>query len=127
MTTVPALPALRLDRESGSKETWLLLRVGSALVAYLDVIDCGDELWVMEVGVHPHHRGRGYGTRLLKTLLDDNPDAQVALSCSSFAPGHVWRHAPEGLPDPALTAWYTRHGFRPDGDDEDSRRMVRLP
>ncbi|UQA96717.1 GNAT family N-acetyltransferase [Streptomyces halobius] len=121
------MPAPVLVCETDDNETWLLLRLGDRFVGYLDVIDCGDELWVMEVGVHPDHRGHGHGTRLLKALLDGNPGSQIALSCGSFAPGHVWRRAPEGLTDPVLAAWYARHGFRLEPDDEDGRRMVRLP
>ncbi|MER6982601.1 GNAT family N-acetyltransferase [Streptomyces carpinensis] len=125
MTATP--PTLRLTRETDDNELWLLLRLNGLLIGYLQVIDCGHELWVMEIGVHPEHRGHGHGTRLLRALLDENPSAQIAGSCGSFAPDHVWRRARTGMPDTALAAWYERHGFRPDRDDEDSRRMVRLP
>ncbi|GHG80769.1 GNAT family N-acetyltransferase [Streptomyces griseocarneus] len=125
MPTTASAPLL--VRETDDNETWLLLYLGDTLVGYLNAIDCGDELWVMEVSVHPAHRGHRHGTHLLKALLNENPVSQIALSCDSFTPDHLWRHAPEGLAEPALAAWYPRHGFRPEADDEDSHRMVRLP
>ncbi|WSK92604.1 GNAT family N-acetyltransferase (plasmid) [Streptomyces sp. NBC_01278] len=124
VTTAPS--AFHLDRATDGT-VWLLLRTGTDLIGYLNVLDCGNELWVMEIAVHPGHRGHGHGTYLLRTLLDENPDAQIALSCGSFAPEHAWRRAPEGLPDAALAAWYVRHGFRPDIREGEDRRMVRLP
>lgn len=120
-------PTLRLDHDTHDNETFLLLYLDQTLVGYLEAIDCGHELWVMEIGVHPGHRGRRYATRLLRNLLDNHPETQIALSASSFAPNHVWRRAPVGLPYNDLSAWYERHGFRPDGDDEDSSHMTRLP
>ncbi|MCZ1012344.1 GNAT family N-acetyltransferase [Streptomyces lydicus] len=125
MTAAP--PVLHLARETNDNESFLLLYRDKTLVGYLEVIDCGDELWVMEIGVHPGHRGRGYGTRLLQDLLNKHPNAQIALSSSAFDPDHIWRQARAGLPDRALTAWYQRHGFSPDSNDEDSHRMVRPP
>ncbi|MFZ3557123.1 GNAT family N-acetyltransferase [Streptomyces sp. BH055] len=119
------------DRDVDNTETWLLLRdQDSALIAYLDVVDCGDELWVMEIGVRPEHRGRGHAARLLRTLIEEHPRDQIALSCGSFSPDHVWKGAAAGLADEQLAAWYARHGFRPDPREDEiapERRMVRLP
>ncbi|WP_331726046.1 GNAT family N-acetyltransferase [Streptomyces sp. NBC_00470] len=127
------LPTAELvaDRDVDGNETRLLLRdPAGAQVAYLDVIEGGDELWVMEIGVRPDYRGRGCASRLLNTLLAEYPSDQIALSCGAFSPDHVWRGAREGLPDDALRAWYTRHGFRPDPREDEiepERCMARLP
>lgn len=60
---------------------------------------------ITRINVLPEHRGRGLGSRLLKTILADADAAGVALSLEIMPSGP--------LDYDALERWYRRHGFRP--------------
>lgn len=125
-----AQPYIVREADPDTNETWLLLRlddpeVDYIEVGYIDIAGCSDELWIMEVAIHPAFRGRGFATRLLKSVIEENPIAQIALSCSPFTPSSSWPKEPEDLSEGALASWYARHGFRDDGGS--GRRMVRVP
>ncbi|PZG21231.1 mycothiol synthase [Nonomuraea aridisoli] len=58
---------VRYGGDSGARS--LLLRAGADLAGYAHV-DPGDEAPSVELVVHPDHRRRGHGTRLLREVLD---------------------------------------------------------
>jgi GNAT superfamily N-acetyltransferase len=101
------------------------LLMGSAVIAYVNVIDCGHEVWIAELRVHPDHRGNGHGTELLQAVFKHYPHRQLALSCTPI--GWATEQGPlpgAAMPAEVLARWYSRHGFRPDGENN---RMVRRP
>lgn len=107
--------------------TWFLLHVGARLIGYADVIDNGDELWLAELGVHPRYRGHGMAAFILLTVIRDHPGRQIALSAQAFTPDVEDWPWEKGLSTPLLAAWYARHGFQPDPDEDSAHRMVRRP
>ncbi|MFD4795085.1 GNAT family N-acetyltransferase [Streptomyces anulatus] len=128
---MPITPELLTVRTSDpdTNEMWHRVYAGELLIAYVDVVELSEELWIEELAVHPAYRGAGQATTLLRAVLDERPDAQFALSCGGFKPSvREWLPTPSaGLPDTALAAWYGRHGFRPDPGSGKNCRMVRLP
>ncbi|MFD8670745.1 GNAT family N-acetyltransferase [Streptomyces microflavus] len=110
-----------------ANETWILLHDGDLLTAFVDIIDCGHELWISDIAVHPDYRSRGLASRLLNAVIHENPGAHIALSCSAFTVEDVgeWPRGAAGLTTEALAAWYTRYGFSSDPHEDDADRMTR--
>ncbi|MET8816659.1 GNAT family N-acetyltransferase [Streptomyces sp. NPDC004549] len=111
-----------------ANETWLLLHDGDLLTAFVDISDCGHELWITDIAVHPDYRGRGLASRLLNAVIHENPGADIALSCSAFTVDDLGElpRGVAGLPTEALAAWYTRYGFRSAPNEDAADRMARV-
>jgi predicted GNAT family acetyltransferase len=64
-------------------------------------------VWILtRINIPKSERGKGYGTKLLKKILDhaDRESAVIVLAVS----------ASDGLANKQLCRWYARHGFRAD-------------
>ncbi|MFE7328051.1 GNAT family N-acetyltransferase [Streptomyces sp. NPDC057565] len=111
-----------------ANETWFLLHDGDLLTAFVDIIDCGHELWITDIAVHPDYRSRGLASLLLNAVIHENPGADIALSCSAFTVEDLgeWPRGVAGLTTEALAAWYTRYGFRSDPNEDAADRMARV-
>ncbi|NEB42542.1 GNAT family N-acetyltransferase [Streptomyces sp. SID14515] len=70
-----------------------------------------------EIAVWPEHRGKGWGSEILKEVCRA-ADAEGITLILSVDP------APGGLSDEELAAWYGRYGFQRSEDDEEV--MIRL-
>ncbi|MER5617681.1 GNAT family N-acetyltransferase [Streptomyces sp. NPDC002215] len=128
MDTAPTPDTYTLTRKADddANEAWLLLHDGDLLIAFVDIVNCGYELWITDIAVHPDYRGRGLASRLLNGVIHDSPDSDIALSCSATTMNlKEWPKDAGGLPNEALAAWYARHGFRSTPHEDDEGRMVR--
>lgn len=68
-------------------------------------------------------RGRGYGTKLLKLVLEDADKEGYTLLLSVATDD-----TPQALSNVQLAAWYERHGFYPiEGKTGNGVTMQRLP
>jgi GNAT superfamily N-acetyltransferase len=54
------------------------------LIAFVDIIDCGHELWITDIAVNPGYRGRGLASRLFKAVIYENSSADIALACCAI-------------------------------------------
>ncbi|MDF3303049.1 GNAT family N-acetyltransferase [Streptomyces tropicalis] len=120
--------ALTRKTDDEANETWLLLHDKDLLIAFVDIIDCGHELWVTDIAVNPGYRGRGLASRLLKAVIHENSSTDIALACCAITMDlQEWPKDTGGLPTDALAAWYARHGFRPAPNEDAANRMTRVP
>lgn len=84
-----------------------------------DTIQMDDHTYLLtRVETGQECRGKGYGTEILERVLAD-ADAEGATLLLSVEPDL----SPGSLDAAALTAWYSRHGFRPYRDGG----MIREP
>ncbi|WP_405968896.1 GNAT family N-acetyltransferase (plasmid) [Streptomyces sp. NBC_00015] len=119
--------ALTRETVDEANEAWLLLHDGDLLIAFVDIIDCGHELWITDIAVHPDYRGHGLASRLLNAVIHENPGSDIALSCCAITVDlWEWPKGIAGLPTEALAAWYARYGFRPDPNEDTEDRMARV-
>ncbi|MET7490658.1 GNAT family N-acetyltransferase [Streptomyces sp. NPDC005538] len=119
--------ALTRETDDEANEAWLLLHDGDLLIAFVDIIDCGHELWITDIAVHPDYRGRGLASRLLSAVIHENPGSDIALSCCAITVDlREWPKGVAGLPTEALAAWYARYGFRSDPNEDAEDRMARV-
>ncbi|WP_440580918.1 GNAT family N-acetyltransferase [Streptomyces sp. PT19] len=127
MNTAPTPDTYPLTRraDDDANESWLLLHNGDLLIAFAAIIDRGYELWITDIAVHPDYRGRGLASRLLNSVIHENSGSDIALSACAMDL-QEWPKDAGGLPTEALAAWYTRHGFRSDPDENAEARMVRI-
>ncbi|MFC8021935.1 GNAT family N-acetyltransferase [[Kitasatospora] papulosa] len=129
MNTAPTPNAYPLTRraDDDANEAWLLLHDGDLLIAFVDIVDRGYELWITDIAVHPDYRGRGLASRLLNSVIHENSGSDIALSCCAMTMDlQEWPKDAGGLPTEALAAWYARHGFRSDPDEDAEDRMLRI-
>ncbi|MFI5864544.1 GNAT family N-acetyltransferase [Streptomyces sp. NPDC051546] len=129
-STVPSATdayALTRKSEEEANETWLLLHDEDLLIAFVDIVDRGHELWITDIAVHPDYRGRGLASRMLNAVIHENPGADIALACCAFTVDDLgeWPSGVAGLPTEALAAWYARYGFRLDPSEDAADRMAR--
>jgi GNAT superfamily N-acetyltransferase len=96
------------------------------LIAFVDIIDCGYELWITDIAVQPDYRSRGLASRLLNSVIHENSGSDIALACCAITMDlQEWPKDAGGLPTEALAAWYARHGFRSAPIENAEDRMVR--
>ena len=86
------------------------------------------DVWILEISVHPSHRGRGYASALLAAVIAHYDGYAFGLSCQPFT-ADAW---PENLPDAVLrqdelVAWYERHGFQKTDDPDDDYWFMARP
>lgn len=86
------------DLEPGTRHVWVI--GGGVPVAYLRVLDDGDRVRIGRVLVARGHRGRGLAERLMREALDLVGDRPSCLDAQSY-----------------LAHWYSRFGYRQDGDE----------
>ncbi|MFF1678334.1 GNAT family N-acetyltransferase [Streptomyces sp. NPDC058256] len=119
--------ALTHKTDDEANETWLLLHDGDLLIAFVDIVDRGFELWITDIAVHPDYRGRGLASRLLNAVIHGNPGSDIALSCCAITVDlWEWPQGVAGLPTEALAAWYARYGFGPAPHENAKDRMARV-
>ncbi|MCZ1012337.1 GNAT family N-acetyltransferase [Streptomyces lydicus] len=99
---------------------WELHTPDHMLIGRAEALD-GDTVWISRITVHPHHRGRGYATLLLNTVLAALPDMAIGLAAAPL------QTSTPGLDGIELRSWYTRHGFAPAPRHGDPHRMLRPP
>ncbi len=86
------------DLEPGTRHVWVELE--GRPVAYLRVLDDGEQARIGRVLVAAEHRGRGLAGRLMDTALDLIGDRVSVLDAQSY-----------------LARWYTRFGFAQTGEE----------
>lgn len=77
----PTTPGnIRADWEALELATdvWVVVAPGGALCGYMRLADAGDGFWEADGYVHPQHRGRGVGTRLV--LASERRAHEIALA-----------------------------------------------
>lgn len=94
------------------------LRISDEVVGRVEALD-GETVWISRISVQPPHRGCGYGSLLLRAVLDHFPDTVIGLAASPV-PG-----TEPGFDQSELSAWYTRYGFVPAPLRGDPHRMLR--
>jgi GNAT superfamily N-acetyltransferase len=100
------------------------LYLGGRSVGDATTIDCGHEVWIAELYMHPDHRGRGLATSLLEAIFCRHAGRVLALAAAPFERSERSPARPaKMLSADELAAWYGRHGFHRDG----GHRMVRHP
>ena len=85
------------DLEPGTRHMWI---TDGQPVAYLRLLDDGDQARIGRVLVAPGHRGRGLAGRLMQEALDLVGDGPSCLDAQSH-----------------LAHWYTRFGYRQAGEE----------
>ena len=60
-----------LDSTNISKQQFFVAKVNAQIVAFGRVIDHGEFFEIASVGVDYYHRRRGFGTRMLKFLIEE--------------------------------------------------------
>ena len=127
-TTPLPLPPVDLVWGPDEREEWHVIRHDGQHVAIADVQDIGDGVWIHSISVHPGYRGRGYGSSILASVIARHGADIIALSCRAFVTDFPGVGDAVSLSNEDLTAWYERHGFRPDPDDTGGEhRMIRRP
>lgn len=85
------------DLEDGTRHVWV---TADAPVAYLRVLDDGAQARIGRVLVAREHRGHGLASTLMQAALDIVGDRASVLDAQSY-----------------LAGWYTRFGYRQNGDE----------
>ena len=85
------------DLEAGTRHVWV---TADAPVAYLRVLDDGAHARIGRVLVARGHRGHGLASTLMQTALEIVGDRPSVLHAQSY-----------------LAGWYTRFGYRQNGDE----------
>lgn len=81
-------------------------RIDSISLAILDVVDCEDGVFhITRISVPEKHRGRGFGSKVLRECTEDADRESVTLSLEVLTSGD--------MTEDDLRAWYARHGFVP--------------
>ncbi|WP_159401689.1 GNAT family N-acetyltransferase [Streptomyces sp. NRRL F-5053] len=109
---------MKLVTTSYPELVWELLNDG--VVGRVEALD-GETVWITRINVQPGHRGRGYASILLRTVLASYPDTPIGLAAAPLP------DESPALDRGALYAWYTRHGFVHMPMRGDPHRMLRLP
>jgi ElaA protein len=86
------------DLEAGTRHVWAV--ENGAPIAYLRVLDDGAHARIGRVLVARQHRGRGIAERLMREALALIGERPSRLDAQSY-----------------LAHWYTRFGYRQDGED----------
>ena len=88
------------------------LAVGTGQVGYLGLDEHPDRVVLRSIHVFPYFRAHGFGTRMLRAVLDTYGDLPIQLWCHP---------EPDDMPLTAtqLAAWYGRYGFVPLPDRPD--------
>ena len=90
-------------------------------IGYVSLDEHPDRVMLRSIHVFPRFRAQGFGTRMLRAILDAYGDLPIRL----------WYHPqPEDMPLTAtqLAAWYGRYGFMPLPDRlEWMERVPRTP
>ena len=131
---------LSLDRQpgpDGETATYLSVRDGDTLAAYAQVARDGSA----EIVVHPEHRRRGYGRRLLDGVLGVRPDARVwahgdvegaralAASAGLQVVRELWKMTLDAethpTPEPVVPQGFTARAFVPDQESRPGSTSTR--
>ncbi|WP_050670656.1 mycothiol synthase [Luteipulveratus halotolerans] len=124
---------LSLDRQpgpDGETATYLSVRDGEDLAAYAQVARDGSA----EIVVHPEHRRRGYGRRLLDGVIGVRPDARVwahgnvegaqalAASAGLQVVRELWKMTLDAeahpTPEPVVPQGFSARAFVPGQDEQ---------
>ncbi|SUM70198.1 GNAT family N-acetyltransferase [Staphylococcus nepalensis] len=84
------------DQELELEQAWLELNVDEDIKAYgtpMPMKEANDDEWYIEtVATFPQYRGNGVATKLIKHVLDNNPNEKWSLNCDveNIAALHVY-------------------------------------
>lgn len=83
--TTGALSPMNINPDAIKKGWIVLAREGKTPVGFLVVRHCVRNPWtsLYYIGVHPDHRGKGYGEELIWWLMDDSPHDRIRLVCET--------------------------------------------
>jgi len=81
-----------------------VIKLSTARIAIADLSDLGSEgIYITRINVPENYRGKGYGTALLKMVLEEADKEHIELKLEVLASG--------GLSKTQLQKWYKRYGF----------------
>lgn len=84
-------------------KTCHVIKLSPVRIAIADLCEYEDGYIITRINVPHEFRGKGYGSQLLETIIEDARIHRVNL--------YLWISPSDGLNYTQLESWYTRHGF----------------